>query len=71
MTLRRRALIVISATKRDLCELCAFAPLREQEVVRQVSRKGAKAQSLQKVAETMIRARRRIGAASGCERESR
>src|SRR5215510_625007 len=35
--------------EKNLCELCAFAPLREPRLTRPVSRKGAKAQSSQGV----------------------
>jgi hypothetical protein len=49
-------LIVVSATgqklrsfEKKLCELCAFAPLRENRPRGRVSRKGAKAQSSQRL----------------------
>ena len=50
------ALIIVSATgqklrglEKNLCELCAFAPLRETRPSGRVSRKGAKAQSSQRL----------------------
>src|SRR5262245_19647522 len=50
------ALIIVSATgqkprslEKNLCELCAFAPLRDTKPHGRVSRKGAKAQSSQRL----------------------